>query len=165
MQTRELMDLWDRLEAVRADVLRLLEDATEPELAWAPPGFRNPAAVIGRHLAGAEKFWIGQLVGGTDVKRQRDLEFSRPLWTRAALLEELSRTRDLSARVFRGLDASSLDRRVETLVHRPPHAPEDMTARWAILHTLEHESYHLGQLSVLLRAARAGAARADEVAR
>ena len=143
--------MWERLEAIRAQVLGLLEQAREEDLQYVPPGFRNPAAVIARHLAGAELFWIGQLVGGRDAHRDRESEFTRPWWSRAWLLEALSKSRDISEQVFRELDGTSLDQEVAPLAHKPDFAPEHMTRRWAILHMLEHEAYHLGQLTLLLR--------------
>lgn len=155
MQNQELIDLWERLDKTRAQVLALLESASEEDLQYVPPGFNNPASVIARHLAGAESFWIAQVAGGHDVHRDRDLEFSKPWWSRAWALEALSKSRDLSERVFKEMDPAKMDEEVSaTLVFKPAHAPEHLTRRWAILHMLEHEAYHLGQLSLLLRIAR-----------
>ena len=160
MQTQELKDLWERFEFVRKELLTLLEGATDEDLTYVPAGFRNPAAVIARHLAGAELYWIGQVVGGRDAQRNRDAEFSRPLWSRAWLLEALSKSRDLSAEVFRELDGASLDGPpASPLPIKPPYAPDPLTRRWALLHLLEHEAYHLGQLSLLLRIARESGAQ------
>ncbi len=159
MQNQELIDLWERLDKTRALVLELLENASEEDFAFVPPGFNNPASVIARHLAGAENFWIGQVAGGHDVHRDRNSEFSKPGWSRAWVLEALSKSRDLSERVFKEMDPAKLDEEVSaTLAFKPPHAPEHLTRRWAILHALEHEAYHLGQLSILLRATRETAA-------
>ncbi len=152
MQTQELKDLWERLESLRAQVLELVARATDEDLAWVPAGILNPPAVILRHLAGAESFWITQVAGGHDVGRDRAQEFARPLWSRAQLLEALSRSRDRSERTFRELADRDLDEPVgRALEHRPPFAPPELTRRWAILHAMEHESYHLGQLMLLMR--------------
>lgn len=152
MQNQELIDLWERLEYVRVQVLALLENASEEELAFVPAGFNNPACVIGRHLAGVETYWIGQVVGGIDAHRDRPAEFAKPGWPRAKVLEALSKSRDVSQKVFQSLEPAGLDGPIHLLPgFTPPHSPENPTRRFAILHVLEHESYHLGQLSVLLR--------------
>jgi len=152
VQTQELKDLWERLERVRADLMSLLDGVGDEALAWAPPGVKNPPAVIARHLAGAESYWIGEVAGGRPANRDRASEFSRPLWSRTWLVEALTQSRAVSEQVFRGLTGAALDEAAgASLRFRPASAPAMLTRRWAILHALEHESYHLGQLSVLLR--------------
>lgn len=143
------------LEETWESLLRVVEGADDRLIHWIPsPGF-NSVAVLLRHLAGSERWWIGEAIGGIPSGRIRDAEFIPDRPERQEVLRSVEASRELSRRVL--AKVSMVDLQAETAatvtVGSPPRRP---TKLWALLHYLEHLGYHRGQILLLLKLARAG---------
>ncbi len=66
--TAYLDETWDAL-------LKAVEGADDRLLHWTPGPDFNSIAILLRHLAGSERWWIGEAIGGVPSHRVRDKEF------------------------------------------------------------------------------------------
>jgi hypothetical protein len=81
-----------RLDDLRCQVCELLTNLSAEALNWRPipplipprtrggrkegnEGGTNSLAVLAAHIAGAEHFWIAEVIGGRPPTRDRDAEF------------------------------------------------------------------------------------------
>lgn len=127
---------------------------------WTPgPGF-NSIAILLRHLAGSERYWIGEGVGGIPSGRQRDQEFLHDRPSREDVLRAVEGARRRSREVLESLTAADLTSETPPTVTagRPPHRP---TKTWVLLHYIDHLGYHRGQALLLLKLARTASREAS----
>lgn len=110
------------------------------------PGVTNAAGNLALHLAGNVQHFIGALLGRTGYVRDREAEFGRRSGTRAELVEELGRARDVVQTVLQGLPATALE---ATISH--PHLPGPIPAQRLLVHLCAHAGFHLGQAGYLRR--------------
>lgn len=103
-------------------------------------------AVIVTHMCGSERQWIQAYVGGQKVERNRDAEFQKPVSTVSGLLDLLDRAANATSKSLQKEDSQSLARSVTT--HNPAIAK---TARDCILHSITHQSVHVGHLEMTLQ--------------
>lgn len=98
------------------------------------------------HLNGNVRQWIVSGLGGEPDERTRAREFSeRGPIPAAALLSRLEATLKEAAAVLEGLDPESLLEPKRIQGH-------DVDALGALLHVMEHFSYHLGQVTHVVKA-------------
>ena len=65
----------DRLEALHADIAQALAGLPPAALDWSPAPEVNSIAVLVAHIAGSERFWIGEKAGAVPANRDRASEF------------------------------------------------------------------------------------------
>src|SRR5215469_4260542 len=63
-----LEETWDAL-------LKAVSGADDAALYWTPGPEFNSVAILLRHLAGSERWWIGEQIGGVPAHRNRGAEF------------------------------------------------------------------------------------------
>jgi uncharacterized damage-inducible protein DinB len=141
----ELETYRQRIDHLRSQVRELIAGLQADALNWVPlEGGEDPTnslAVLAAHVAGAEHFWISEVVGGRPPTRDRDAEFA----TRAAHSQKLvtlvDRTAAETAEVLSALPPSALDEERE--------APDRRVAvRWCLLHVAAHTALHLGHMQI-----------------
>ena len=136
----EVQTYLDRLRDRRAEMMQVLNGLDPSALDWKPlPSEVNSLAVLGVHCLGSERHWLHEVVGGSKIERDRDAEFRARAVDIAALQAMYAATALESEHVLSQLTESDMD----ALHGSPPHAH---TARWCILHVVEHYSEHLGQM-------------------
>ncbi len=106
-------------------------------------GLKNSPGILLRHIAGSERYWIGEIVGGSPAHRNRDSEFGRERLQKGALLAELDGVMALTREVLGRLGAADLLQEVD--VQRSRGVVKE-TKALALLHATQHLAYHLGQL-------------------
>ncbi|MDR5708953.1 MAG: DinB family protein [Armatimonadota bacterium] len=137
------------LDEVREAVLRTVAPLSEDQLNQRPPGLLNTPGILLRHLAGSERYWIHRTVGGEALQRDREAEFALDVPVRKEeVLEEIRGVAERTRRILQGLADAALEETVE--VQRGSERGM-ATKRYAILHTISHYSYHLGQLRIYMR--------------
>lgn len=112
------------------------------------PGLQNTVGILLRHMAGSERYWVGEVVGGIPANRNRDAEFGGDRVEKATLLAELDRAAATSRQVLTGLRAADLLTDVE--VRRPQGTVKEARGQ-SLLHATQHLAYHLGQLRILAK--------------
>lgn len=135
-----------RIEDLRQQVCALISDLPEDALNWRPieqdgTQATNSLAVMATHVAGAEGFWIGEVVGGGPSIRDRDAEFAVKASNAAALVRLLEETGKQTHQVLGKLTEKDL---VQTREARG----RTMAVRWCILHVVDHTALHLGHMQL-----------------
>jgi uncharacterized damage-inducible protein DinB len=133
----------ERLETLHMEIEAALEGLPQAGLDWAPGPQANSIAVLIVHLAGAERFWIGDVVMGDPSNRQRETEFTVRGLTAEALKYRLSDSRAYIRNQLAALTLRDLDE-PRTL----PNDTPEVSAGWALLHVLEHTALHAGQIQL-----------------
>jgi hypothetical protein len=138
---------------------RELELCPDDAVLWmAPPGVTNALGNLAAHVCGNLQHYVGHVLGGTDYKRNRDLEFSRRSGTRAELLREIDTTIAVVESVMPAL--------TDEMVARPfPEQVGPFTVNTNVFlhHLSAHIAFHLGQAGYLRRIATGDARSADPV--
>ncbi len=142
----ELDNYRQRIEDLRGQVGRLIADLPAEALNWRPiegenGHATNSPAVLAAHIAGAEHFWIGEVVGGHPPTRDREAEFAVQVAAAAGLLHLLEKTGAETRQVFSTLRAADLDSVREVRGRTVP-------VRWCLLHVVDHTALHLGHLQL-----------------
>ena len=148
-------DLFERLRFLHAEISKAIQDLPVDALDWAPAPGANAMGALVVHLTGAERYWIGTVIGGEPSDRVRESEF---LADGLAVFDLQQRLDDLDRLAPTVLGALSLDD-----LARPCRVPRDgrtVTVGWALAHTIEHTAVHVGhiQLTRQLWEQRQGAA-------
>lgn len=148
--------LQENLTAIADLVVGLGDDlaARRPDL----PGANAPYG-IANHCVGLVEFWLGSVVGGERIPRDRDGEFTAT----GRVADVAARLADLSDRVpgWVGIALDDGPRDRTAVGSTRTAAVREASAEWMLLHVVRELSQHLGQLEItrdLLTASTDGAA-------
>lgn len=147
-------------EAFVGEAIELLEESFMPrvrtalsrlrdaEIWWRPNASSNSVGNIVLHMCGNLHQWIISGVGGAEDTRKRALEFSEkgPIPT-VELTARLEETVSEAIAVLTQLDRSRLLERRNIQVY-------EVSLLRAILHAVEHFSYHTGQIIYVVKMLR-----------
>jgi uncharacterized damage-inducible protein DinB len=150
----ELGNYKERIQDLRDQVIKLIAGLPQEALDWRPlpamePGTgaeegestTNSLAVLAAHIAGAEHFWIGEVVGGLPQSRDRAAEFVVQNLDAAELVAKLEQAAGETRKVLSGLQPAGLGETREVEGHTFP-------IRWCILHVIDHTALHLGHMQL-----------------
>ncbi len=120
---------------------------------WTPGPVFNSIGILLRHLAGSERYWIGEAIGSIPSGRVRDQEFAHDRPRREDVLRAVEEARRLTRQVLAPLTIADLHAEAPPT---PRSAAQHTrhTKMWALLHYIDHLGYHCGQAMLLLKLAR-----------
>ena len=142
------------MEELRRQVVEMVAPLNDDQVNNTVPGLRNTVGIVLRHMAGSERYWIGEVVGGRSARRQRDAEFGHDRLRKSDLLAELDDVAALTREVLGGLSRDDLIREVD--VQRAQGFAKE-TKGYAVIHATQHLAYHVGQLRLVTRLFEGGA--------
>jgi len=139
----ELDNYLQRIEDLRSQVCDLIADLPAEALNWRPieGDETNSLAVLATHIAGAEHFWIAEVIGGRPPTRDRDAEFATQASDASQLVRLLEDTGAETREVFATLSEADLNGTREVRGRTAP-------VRWGILHVIDHTALHLGHMQL-----------------
>ena len=106
-------------------------------------GNSNSPGALGLHVAASEAMWIQEAIFGRPYPRNRETEFlPRPDLTLGDVERVLGETRATHLQLLGGLPDAALEEK------RPSPRGGSYTVAWYLWHTIQHESYHLGQVAL-----------------
>jgi uncharacterized damage-inducible protein DinB len=146
----------EHLDEMWTLVLDSVKDVDDTLFQWCVGPEYNSAAILLRHLAGSERWWIGEGIGGVPSHRKRDTEFVHDTPRRADVLASVADARALTHRVLADATAERLQAPTAPTVPGDGARPSQM---WALLHYHEHLGYHRGQILLILKMGRHAPAR------
>ena len=142
----ELDNYLQRIEDLRGQVRSLIADLPAEALNWRPTESveehaTNSLAIMAAHVAGAEHFWITEVIGGRPATRDRDAEFLIQVADAVGLVQRLDAVGAETREVFSSLTEADLDgiREMEG---------RTVAVRWGILHVIDHTALHLGHMQI-----------------
>lgn len=142
----EVEQYLSRIEDLRSQISDIVRDLSLEALNWRPiegegEMATNSLAVLVAHVAGAEHFWIGEVVGKMPPTRDRDAEFAIVVDSPAEVLEKIDHVHIETRGILSNLSAADLD---ESRQVRGKAVP----VRWGILHVIDHNALHLGHMQL-----------------
>jgi uncharacterized damage-inducible protein DinB len=142
----ELDNYLHRIEDLRNQVKALIVDLPDQALDWRPTESStghasNSLAVLAAHVAGAEHYWIAEVVGGRPPSRDRPAEFAIQDTSARELIRLLDQSGAETRAVFATLKETDLEgtRQVDGRL---------VPVRWGILHVIDHTALHLGHMQI-----------------
>ena len=136
-------DYFDHLQKLHAEIERLLEGLPQAALDWTPGNGMNSLGVLAVHVAGAERYWIGDVIAGESSNRNREDEFLAQGRDAVMLSESLNASLTYSRAVLESLRLQDVhDQRVS------PRDGRQFSVGWALNHALEHIALHLGHMQI-----------------
>ncbi|MCK4452103.1 MAG: DinB family protein [Anaerolineae bacterium] len=138
-----LEDYLERLQALHADIERAIGGLPPPALDWVPGPDMNSLGILAVHVAGAERYWIGDVVGRDPSGRDRAVEFRTRGLDAATLKVRLAETLAHSQTVLEGLTLPDLE-----ATQVSSRDGREFTVAWCLAHALEHTALHLGQMQI-----------------
>ena len=136
-------DQVDVLARLHDEILRALQGLPTEALDWSPAPGMNSIAVLVVHLTGAERYWIGDVIGQDPSGRDRDAEFRTQGLDTAALAERLNRSLDHVQQTLEKLSLADLE-----ALRWSSRDGQEYTVGWCLGHTLEHTALHLGHIQI-----------------
>lgn len=136
------------LEDLHRQVAETVAPLSDDDINRSVPGLANSVGILLRHIAGSERYWVGEVVGGRPANRKRETEFGHERLQKSALLAELNRVRSLSSDVLGALGPEELLAEVD--VQRSKGVVKE-TRAFALIHATQHLAYHLGQLRYMAK--------------
>lgn len=142
----ELENYLHRIEDLHSQINRLLAEMSADGLNWRPLNNgeeqdMNSLAVLATHVAGAEHFWIAEVIAGREATRDREAEFAIQADSAGELVQLLDRTLSETRSILKSLPESELDQMCTA-------RGKDVPVRWAILHVIDHTALHLGHMQI-----------------
>jgi diamine N-acetyltransferase len=137
-------DLLERLQELHRDMGTALAGLTQDALDWVPGKDMNSLAVLAVHTAGAERYWIGDVVGQRPSGRDREAEFRAQGLDAAALRQRLAEAEACAREMLGELVLADLE-----VERTSPRDGRPCTVGWALTHALEHTGTHLGHMQLM----------------
>lgn len=134
------------IEGLLDQVTNLVKGLSVEAMNWRPiegseDHETNSLAVLAVHIAGADKLFGVQVAGGKPIERDRNAEFATIATSADELVSLLQDTKQQIREALTPLTNEDLDRDVELGEHK-------FSARWAILHVIDHTALHLGHMQL-----------------
>jgi uncharacterized damage-inducible protein DinB len=132
-----------QLQALHDGMVQVIAELPPAALDWVPGPNMNSLVVLAVHVAGAERYWIGDVVGQEPSGRDRDAEFRARRLDADTVRTRLATSLEHSRRVLDKLIAPDLEA-LRTL----PRDGQQFTVAWCLFHALEHIALHLGHMQL-----------------
>ena len=145
----------ERIDDLRGQIATIVQELSLEALNWRPiedseDHAMNSIAVLATHAAGAEHFWIGEVVGRLPTTRDRAAEFETVADT-DVLLQTLQTVGQQTRTILQNLTQEDLDATRQTREREVP-------VRWGILHVIDHTALHLGHIQITTQLWQSGQA-------
>ena len=135
-------DYLQNLQELHDDVIDALKDLPLAALEWSPATDMNSIDVLVVHTVGAQRFLIGEAVGGDPSNRDREAEFKVHGLDAQALTMRLNQSFEYIRSVLERLtfeDVSSLR----------DFRGRERSGVWILDHALKHTAIHLGHVQLM----------------
>ena len=119
---------------------------TLEQLDWQAPGSKNSIGFCLRHIAQSEDWFVNYIILGREVPLKRRAE----LPTITEILDYLRETRNNTMDLLNTLDESELPS-LRTLGEGFRGNARETTVHWILNRIFEHESYHYGQVNLMMK--------------
>jgi uncharacterized damage-inducible protein DinB len=137
-------DYLERLQDVHREMDKSLAGLSQAAVDWSPGPEMNSLGVLAAHTAGAERYWIGDVVGRDPSQRVREHEFETAGMGAAALQARLAQALAHSQQVLARLTLADLGEERHASRH-----DRNYTVAWALLHALDHTAEHMAHMQMV----------------
>ena len=138
------------LDLLHGDILAAVDPLKDEEINWVHPPLSNTIGILLRHIAASERYWIGEVAGGRAMHRVRSAEFGRERLSKAPLVDDLRHAHTEVREVVQKLTGADLMTEIEVELRG---SRRRATRAWAVMHSMQHTGYHLGQITLFKKMA------------
>lgn len=147
MSTFTINEILSILETQRS-FIDSIKPLSDEQINWSPSksevSKRNTIGILLEHLTGAEKFLVHQVIFGMNVNRNRDAEFSHDkVRNKTDLVLNYEETAKKTTELLKSIND-------DTLKEMRSARGNERSVLWALLHVMEHNYYHIGQINYIL---------------
>lgn len=136
-------DYLDRLQVYHEAAVAAVQGLPQEALDWVPAAEMNSIGALAVHLCGAERYLIGEVIGGDPAHRDRPAEFL----ARGATSDELAQQlRDSLAHTRGVLEPLRLADLESERDWRGANTPKSVA--FVLAHALAHAALHVGHLEI-----------------
>lgn len=150
----------ETINLLHDDMVKAVDGLTDAQINWRHPHLSNTIGILLRHVAGSERYWIVEVVAGRPIHRRRDSEFGGERLEKKPLVENLRAAQAEVTGILARLTSGDLSAEYQEMIR---DAPRMVTKAWAILHSIQHTAYHLGQIQLFRKMATEGTAEVGEL--
>lgn len=137
------------LDEILAELRPTIEGATPEALNWRPAGDdTNSVAVLAVHAMSSTRSWLSVAVGAPLPDRDRPAEFAARAQDAQALLAFVSERAEECATLLSNADVPDWGITRQTHARPRAGASEQVSAAWALIHSIEHMREHVGQMAL-----------------
>ena len=140
------------LKKGRQDLIDKVQGMSHEDLHFNENGVLNSTAMLLKHAERAERYLIHHLVAGDPMPQPKIQPFEAGDEKLDELLAALEKSQERTMEILEALSDDDLLKEKEL---RLSSGTRNVTNEWGILHTLEHEAQHMGQIIVLKKLAQA----------
>jgi uncharacterized damage-inducible protein DinB len=130
------------LQELHDDILNALKDLPPAALDWSPTPDVNSINVLVVHTTGAQRFLIGEAVGGDPANRDREAEFKVQGLDVDALTQRINESYAYIRSVLDGLT-------VDDLAAVRDFRGRERSVAWILGHALKHTATHMGHIQLM----------------
>ena len=132
-------------------IMACVDALTDEEIWWRPNDQANAVANLVLHLAGSNRYYLEQVIGGRDVGRDRAAEFAaRGGYSKAQIADRWEEAHGAAARVLEAIEPSQLSQTTD-------RTGKVTTYAQILLHVTHHNAAHMGQIVWITKMLRPGA--------
>ncbi len=136
-------DFYKLLEELHENIKDQIGGLAQDELDWSPGQGMNSIVVLAVHIAGSERFWIGDTIMREPSGRDREAEFATSGVSEQALVDLLDASLAYIEGAFGKLDVDVLaEMRIS------PRDGREISVARTIAHVIEHTALHLGHIQI-----------------
>ena len=150
------------LEELRNRLRKTVSDLTRDELAARAFPHAHQIGNLILHLGESEAGWIWQIIAGKELNEEEknfvhwndttERDFSEKGYSAAECLERIDEISRQSREILSSFSDADLDKFFG--YERDNGQKVEVTLRWVLVHLLDHEAVHRGQISMLKRILR-----------
>ena len=137
-------EIFDRLETLHSGIKLAIDGLPQEALDWVPGSQRNSLCMLVMHTAGAERYWIGDVIGVDNSDRVREEEFHAKGISAERLNNRLDEVLSHSKSVLEALNLYDLE-----ATRTSSRDNREYTVAWSLAHALEHTALHLGHIQII----------------
>jgi hypothetical protein len=137
-------DFLDKLGAIHSEIADLMLPLSLEALDWQPLPDIPSICVLVVHVAGAEKYWVGDVIAGENTSRIREQEFKSKGKSVEELIAGLGESRSFIQAIFSDMGIGDLSRSCIS-----PRDGSEITVAWALNHAIHHSALHLGHIQII----------------
>lgn len=137
-------DFLNKLESLHENIKTSINDLPAEALDWSPGPDMNSLNILITHIAGSQRYWIGDIIARETSNRDRSAEFRASGADLPTLNERLDKVMKYTRSVLETLSPSDL----ETMRAMREDEPEKSVA-WLLAGVISHTANHLGHMQVI----------------
>jgi uncharacterized damage-inducible protein DinB len=130
------------LQELHKDIIDSLKDLPLAALEWSPAADMNSIDVLVVHTVGAQRFLIGEAVGGDPANRDREAEFRIHGLDAEALIMRLNQSLEYIRSVLERLTT-------ENIASLRDFRGRERSVAWILDHALKHTATHMGHIQLM----------------